>query len=338
MRFDVGYKRERGLNLSGLPNIVFTMLICVACWGLGYYVIDGSPVRNAGSSTVLWGAICRLLPTGINHLYILGFILLCLGAILLQWFNFLFVIVKEKTTLPFLLFLLLNSVNPGFFAIRPITLALFLLLFAMIELYRSYQNQRAVSQMFNMMFFLSVSSLIWPYLLLFIPFFWIGMYQFRLLNPLTFSASLLGLFTTGWFVLGWCVWKHDYTVFINLIQCIADFRLIFLQESWLAQWLTPVCVFVCMILSFIHIALLKHENTIRSRNFLSFLLMIGIASFVISVCYASSFDDFVCMFYIPASLIIAYYLSGRYGFGAYLLYYLPVSFFILLCLVRLWNF
>jgi len=338
MRVDTGYKREKSLNLSGLPNIIFSMLICVACWGGGYFFMVGFPVGGEADSTVLWDAICRLMPKRIDHLYIMGFILLCMGAMMLQWFNFLFVIVKEKTTLPFLLFLLLNSLNPGFYAIRPISFALFLLFFAMIELFGSYQNPKTVSRMFNMMVFLSAGSLVWPYLLWFIPFFGIGMYQFRVLNGRTFAAALLGLFTTGWFVLGWCVWKHDFTVFINLFQCMIDVRFIFIQESWLITWLAPLCVFVCMIFAFIHIALRKHENTIRSRIFFSFLLMISIASFVISVWYASSFDDFVCVFYIPASIIFAYFLSGKYRFGAFLFYYLPLSLFILLCWVRLWNF
>jgi hypothetical protein len=338
MRNDAGYKRERSLNLSGLANSVFTLLICIACWGIGYYYTIGYPVQSGVDSSFLWNAICRILPAGINHLYIMGFFLLCLGAAFLQRFNFLFVIIKEKTTLPFLLFLLLNSVNPGFYPIRPISFALFLLLLAMFELYGSYQNPKAISRMFNVMVYLSAGSLVWPNLLWFVPVFGIGMYKFRILNRHTFASSMLGFFTTIWFVLGWSVWKHDFAVFENFVQCITDIRIIFSQESWLMEWLAPLCVFIFMIGAYIHISLRKHENTIRSRNFLSLLLIFGIVSFVLSLCYASSLDDFLCVFYLSASLILSYFLSGKYGFVAFLLYYLPAMLFILLLLVRLWNF
>jgi len=338
MRSDNGYKRERRLNLSGFPNIIFTLLVCTTCWMIGYYKTIGYPLPIGEATSLLWDVICRILPAEINKLYLIGFCLLCLGAALLQRFNFLFAIIKEKTTLPFLLFLLLNSANPGFFPIRPISFALFLLIFAMFELYRSYQKPNVVSRMFNMMVYLSAGSFIWPYLLWFIPVFGIGMYQFRIWNSRTLAASLLGLFTTGWIVLGWCVWKHDFAVFINLAQCVTDTCLFFTQESWLIEWLAPLCTFSLMMIFYFQISLLEQENTIRTRHFLSWLLISGVVAFVLSMVYASGFDDFQCVFYLSVSMILSYFFSGKYGITTSLLYYLLMAWLILLLFIRLWNF
>jgi len=338
MRSNAGYKRERSLNLSGIPNVVFTLLICVVCWMIGHYFTIGYPVQNEGGASLLWIAICRILPAGINHLYLMGFFLLCLGAALIQRFNFVFVIIKEKTTLPFLLFLLLNSVNPDFYPVRPVSFALFLFLFALFELFASYQNPKAISRMFNMMIYLSTGSLVWPYLLWFTPVFWIGMYKFKILNGRTFAASLLGVFTTCWFLLGWCVWKHDYAVFTNLMQCLSDFRMVITEETWLIEWIAPLCVCILMIILYVQISLLEQENTIRTRHFLSFLLISGVVAFVLSLCYASGFDDFLCVFYLSASIIVSYFFSGRYGLIASLIFYLLMVLLIFLLFIRLWNF
>ena len=338
MRSNAGYKKERRLNISGLPNFVLTLLISAACWGIGYYCLIGFPVRSGDGSSVLWDAVCRIFPAEINHLYLTGFLLLCLGAALLQRFNFLFVIIKEKTTLPFLLFLLLNSLNPDFYPVRPVSLALFPLLFAMFELFGSYQNPKAINRIFNVMVYLSAGSLLWPYLLWFIPVFWIGMYKFRILDFRTFAASLLGLFTTFWFVLGWCVWKHDYAVLLSIFQCIADFRIVFAQESGLIAGLAPLCIFLFMIVISIHVSLHEQENTIRTRNFLSFLLIFGIVSFILSVFYAPNFADFLCVFYLPVSLIVAYFFAGKYGIRTFLLYCLLMVLLIILFLIRVWIF
>ena len=338
MRSAAIYKRERKRSLSGFLNITFTFFICTVCWMIGYYNSIGYPLQSGSGVSLLWDAIYRILPSDISYLYLMGFFLLCLGAALIQRFISLFVIIKEKTTLPFLLFLLLNSANTGFYPIQPISFALFLLIFSLFELFGSYQNPQAISRMFNVMVYLSAGSLIWPYLLWFIPVFWFGMYKFKIWNAGTVGASLMGLFTTCWFVLGWCVWKHDYTVFTNLVQCITDIRIMIMQESWLIEWLAPLCVFFFMIILYVQISLLEHENTIRTRHFLSFLLIFGIVSFALSICYASGFDDFLCVFYLSASIIISYFFSGKYGIIASLLYYLFTALFILILFIHLWNF
>ena len=338
MRNDSRYKRERRLNLSGILNSVIILLTCLICWYIGYYCLIGFPVRSGEGASLVWGAICRILPAESITVYVTGFSLLFLGAALLQRFNFLFVIIKEKTTLPFLVFLLLNSVNPDFHPVRPVSFVLFLLLFAMFELFGSYQNPKAISRIFNMMVYLSAGSLVWPYLLWFAPVFWVGMYQFRILNVRTFAASLLGLFTIFWFVLGWCVWKHDYAFLLNIFQCITDFRIVFAQESGLITWVAPLCIFLLMIALSIYVTLHEQENTIRTRNYLSFLLISGIFTFILSVFYAPNFADFLCVFYMPVALVVAYFFSGKYGIIPLLLYFLFTMLLIILFFIRVWNF
>ena len=338
MRSDAGYKRERRLTLSGFPNIVFTLLICSACWMTGYNYSIGYPLPGGETTAFLWEAIRRILPAEINYLYLTGFCLLCLGAALLQRFNFIFTIIKAKTTLPFLLFLLLNSTNPDLFPVRPVSFVLFLLMFAIFELFRSYQNPDAVNRMFNMMVYLGTGSLIWPHLLLFIPVFFVGMYIFRIWNVRSLAASLLGLFTVCWFVLGWCIMKHDYAVFINLIQCLSDIRFFITQESWLIERLAPLCTFLLMIIVYIQISILEHENTIRTRHFLSWLLIFGVVAFVLSLVYTSGFDDFLYVFYLSVTFILSYFFSGKYGITTSLFYFLFMILLILVFFIRLWNF
>ena len=331
------YQSKKGVSASSLPNVIFTLLICVACWYLGYYYRIGFPVQSNSGTSLLWNFVCTVL-TERKYVYIAGFSLLFLAAASIQRFNFLFVITKGRTILPFLLFLILNSVNPDFYPIHPISIALFLLILAIFELFGSYQNPTVTGRMFNIMVYLCAGSLIWPYLLWFIPIFWIGMYQFRILNTRTVLSSLLGIFTICWFVLGWCVWKHDFGVFTNIFQCISEIELFFLKESWLYEYLTPLCIFLFMIVLSVHISLQEFENTIRTRNFLSFLLILGFLSFMLSLCYISSSVDFICVFYLPVSVISSYLFSEKYGIAANFFYYLLMALLIISLFIRLWNF
>ena len=338
MRTDTGaYKRKKRLSISALPNLLCTILICIACWYLGYDYWIGFPVRSDGSTSLLWNAICVFF-TDKDYTYYTGFVLLLLAAAILQRFNFRFVICRGKTALPFLFFLLLNSVNPDFFPIRPVSVAVFLIIFALFELFGSYQNQAAVGRMFNMTFFLCTGSLIWPNMLWFIPVFWIGMYQFRILNMRTFSATILGLFTFFLFLLGWSVWKRDSSVFVNMAQCLSDFRIIFVNETRLTEWPKPLCFFFFMIVLLFHISSQEIESSIRTRHFLSFLFLFGFYSFIVSLFYATTFVDFECIFYLSTALLASYSFSGKYGAFSFSLYYLIIVVLIIFLFIRLWNF
>jgi hypothetical protein len=331
------YKHKKRLSISALPNLICTILICLVCWYLGYNYGIGYPVSNGDGISLLWNAVCVFF-TDKDFTYYAGFALLLLAAAILQRFNFRFVIVREKTVLPFLFFLLLNSVNPDFFPIRPVSVAIFLIIFAMFELFGSYQDQTAVGRMFNMMFFLCVGCLFWPYMLWFIPVFWIGMYQFRILDIRTFSATLLGLFTFFLFLAGWSLWKHDMSVFINLAQCLKDFRIVFVNEIRLTEWLKPLCFFILMIVLLFRISSQETEKSIRTRHFLSFLFMFGFYAFMLSLFYVHTFVDFECVFYLSASLLASYSFSEKYGIASFILYYLMIAMLIVFLLIRLWNF
>ena len=329
------YKRKKTVN-SSLPNVIITFLICAACWYIGYNYSIGFPVRSDTGTSLLWRTVCELLSER-NYMYIAGFSLLLLSAALVQRLNFLHVITQGKTTLPFLFFLLLNSINPDFFPVRPISVVFFLLLVALLELFGAYQNPAATGRIFKVMFCLALMSLVWPYSLWFVPFFWVGMYQFRILNVRTFAASLLGLFTVFWFVLGWCVWKQDFAVFVNLAQCVTDFQLFFVKESWSSNWPSLLPVFCLTLFMSIHISLRELESNQKSRHFLSFLLLIGFVSFLLSLLYISDFVDFICIFHLPVSLVAAHFFFDKYGFKSFLFYYLFVALLVILFFVRIWN-
>src|SRR5215469_13738057 len=95
------YKSKKRLSISALPNLLFTILICVACWYLGYNDWIGFPVSSGDGASLLWHVICGFF-TDKDFTYYAGFTLLLLAAAIHQRFNFRFVIVQGKTVLPFL--------------------------------------------------------------------------------------------------------------------------------------------------------------------------------------------------------------------------------------------
>ncbi|MDO4702446.1 hypothetical protein [Tannerella sp.] len=331
------FRGRKRINLSSVPNLIFTVLICLVCWAVGYQCSAGYPVVCDSGSSPVWKAVCSILPDK-RFTYLIGCFLMGVLAFIIQRINFSFVIVRGKTQLPFLFFLLFVSTNPDTFPLRPASLALFFLLAALVELFRSYQSPERTGRIFNMSVYLSLGCLIWPLMLWMVPLFWFGMYRLHSLTLQNLQTSVLGILTTFGFIFVWCLWKHDYTFFIVLKEQLTTMNPVFLRDPLRIEWLSSICVVCLTIITYIYILLHEFEHTIRTRQYLSFLIVFAFYSLVPLGLYEEHSVDFLCLFYVPSSMLIAYFFSDRRNLLTYLFYILIVIFLVLLLLVRLWTF
>jgi hypothetical protein len=332
------YKKKRMQGFSFLPTLLFTLAVCLCCWVVGYYFPADYPPPSAPAMP-LWTYMSDWLPDRLTT-YVIGALLLCGMALLLQRANYYLVLIRGKTTLPFLLFLLLNSTSYGYMPLRPISVAFFFLALCMVELFRGQEKEMAPGRAYTAVMYLCLGGLVWAPLLWFIPLFWYGMYQFRLLNFRNIIATVLAIFTTGWILFGWCAWKHDYSIFTDVIQrlcAITPFSLSELLE--IKPWLSPIAAFLMLLFL---ITCFRFQETytegMRTRRFVAFLLTCGRYVIPLLFFYPSHCADFMYVFYAPVSLLTAYLLSNTTGKRAFLYYYLVMAVpFILLLLHTAWE-
>lgn len=107
-------KYSRRFDFSAPPTFVSVLLACIVCWVVSYLYSVGYPVYGEVSATPLWNTICQALP-GKEFTYIIGMALMFGGAFLLHRANYVLVLIREKTMLPFLFYILFISTNPDFF-------------------------------------------------------------------------------------------------------------------------------------------------------------------------------------------------------------------------------
>ena len=204
-------KYSRRFDFSALPTFVPVLLACIVCWMVSYLYSVGYPVYGEVSATPLWNTICQALP-GKEFTYIIGMVLMFGGAFLLHRANYVLVLIREKTMLPFLFYVLFISTNPDFFPLKSTSVGVFCLILAIYQLFTAYHDPEAREKAYSAALLIGIGSLLWVHLLWFLPLFWLGMYNFRSLTPRTFIASLLGVATVYWFLLGWCVAEGFYAV------------------------------------------------------------------------------------------------------------------------------
>lgn len=335
MELRSGTYGKRRKSISNPVTVVITVILCLGCWYLGFSESVGLPLNPGNNATSLWRFFCSLLTEKSFLLYIGGFLLLLFSSFLIQRGSFVLLIIKGKTMLPFLFFFLLNSTNSDLYPIQASSVALFFLFAAFYELFRSYQEPINVGRIYNATMYISVGSLLWVYLVWFIPLFWYGLYKFRLLSIRSFFASLLGFFTTYWFVLAWCVWKYDYSIFLVSVQSLMNINLFVLKDPAQFENIVPFSMIVFIMLSVF--VILRDLNTLRTRQYLMFLLVFSVYSFSLIFLYEHENANMLFIFYIPASVLLAYLFSNRSGFVSYLFYYGFLVFLFILFMLRLWN-
>jgi hypothetical protein len=323
------------------PGIyIYIAGICLLCWATGYITSFGYPITVDPSDTLLWSRICRLLPNK-EVTYLAGFILMLGGGFLIYRMGYALVLIRERTFLPFLLYVLLLSTNPNFFPLKSTSIGVFCFIFSIYLLFASYHNQHAMGNIYKMALALSIGSLFWVHILWFFPLVWLGMYRFRILNGKTFMASLTGWATVYWLVFGWCVWQNDYSILTAPVNVLINIqpKLTYndVRNGSMAEWVSLIYIFFFTVVSSLYVFVRGREDSVRTRQFLSFLMQLAILSFVLFFLYKESAVEslhFVC---IPATILIARFIMENRSWLVFGIFHFTVLLSAVFLLIQLWN-
>jgi hypothetical protein len=330
------YGREQYRPQSQGWITLFTLLACLLCWIGNYYFSADAPLLRPHPchTSFLWAAIVRLL-SGKAEASIVGAVLLCLAAMLLQRANYMLAILQKSVPFPFLFFLLLNSLNMDAYPLHPASIAFFFLILAVFEIFRAYQETIETSRAFNAMFYLGVGSLVWIYLLWFIPFFWLGMLRFRQLSARHFVASILGMATVYWILLGWCIWKDDFSIWSVLFSPMTNFQILTSGQLLQLRNVQPCITVVLMIITIVYIRTRGYGFSQHFRRVLSFLQSFAFYCLLMLCFYVPDAAGFLYFFYAAASFVFASLFFYEKKIITPLLYYTILVFFTTLLFVQL---
>lgn len=331
------YNYSHRHNLSGGGTFIVVLLACMACWIASYTQSVGYPVYGEVTAPPLWNAICRVLP-GKAFTYAIGMLLMLGGAFLIHRANYILVLIREKTLLPFLFYVLFISTNPDFLPLKSTSLGVFCLILAIYQLFSSYHEPEAKSNAYNAALLIAIGSLLWIHILWFLPLFWIGMYNFRTLNIRTFLASMLGIVTIYWFLLGWCVWFRDFTPFTIPFATLFKIRFLISHEIGWIDWVSILWVALLTTVSAINIITHEYEDVLRTRQFLSFLILMTVWAFALFFLYEQASEEFLETACIPAAILIAHFFTVMRGRLVFWTFYSSIVLYIALLFIRLWNF
>ncbi|MDR0537938.1 MAG: hypothetical protein LBH04_07870 [Tannerellaceae bacterium] len=329
---------EGATYINSAFNYVFLGVVSLLFWGAGYMESIGYPIYATATSTPIWEAVCRMSPSK-EITYLSGVLLLFGGAFLIHQANYMLIIIRKKTYLPFLLYIIFISSSTVFFPLTPASVGIFCLIFAMSQTLSTYNNPRGILGIYNAALLIGIGSLLWIHILWFVPVFWWGMYSFKSLSLRTLLASLIGLGTVYWFLLGWCVFTDDYRYFLPSFTLLGKIALPHLSEIRLIDWLHLLCLLILALATVLHIIVNEYEENIRTRHFLFFIIAIGLVSFGFAIIYEQEAEKFLQVSCMPLAILAAHFFSTSRMKRIHWMYIFFISLFLLLSILRSsWGF
>jgi len=270
--------------------------------------------------------------------YLCGMMLMILIAYIIQRISDIEMLIRERTRLVFIFFVLLTSTNVGSLPFKEVTIVLLCLVFMIYELFNAYQLPEATGRFFNAGVLIGVAGLFMPQTLWFMPLVWIGMYQFLSLSYRSFLASLIGMLTVYWIVLAWCVWTNDFSMFTSISSSLTDFNFLSIFLVFRNYQLGFIGVVLLMVVVFFLIKRDAINNRVRVRQMLSFLMNMSLWSLVFIFLYGGDAESFLAVFYLPVSVLIAYFFENMRFRFRFLFYYFIIALSAISFIVRIWNY
>jgi len=332
MRYHLSTDRRKR-TLSDWPTLLTTGSICLLGWASGYLSASGLPLTTTHAVFPFWEKVFLWMDNQV-FVYAIGLIFMLLTAYIIQRISDIQMLIRERTKLVFLIFILLTSTNSGLFPFKDVTVVSLCLVFMVNELFNTYQTPEATGRLFNAGVLIGVAGLFMPQALWFLPLLWIGMYQLMSLSYRSFFASLTGVLIIYWLVIAWCVWAHDFSIFTMLVARLADFEFLSVLKSFRYYQTGFIGVLLLMMTASFYIKSDAINNRVRVRQMLSFLLNMSVWSLVLLCLYGKDTDSFNAIFYIPASVLIAYFFESMRNRFRFIIYYFVLAFCVFSLIMR----
>lgn len=209
---------------------------------------------------------------------------------------------------------------------------------SLLLLFHTYQDPSSAGKIYYGFLFWSLSSLLFPQLLFFVPLLWILMgTQLLSLSVRTFMASILGIVTPYWFAVARCLYLRDFSWLSDHFQSLFNWdspvTLGSLPIGHLAVFLFIV---VLSVISMVHLWQYSYEDKIRIRLVFGFFKIMLVVSIFYLLLQPQHFDAILRIIIIMASPIIAHFFVLTSNRVTNILFLVSIALVVIITVFNLW--
>ena len=205
-------------------------------------------------------------------------------------------------------------------------------------IFHTYQDKESPGLTYFAFLCLGIASLMFIQVLFFIPFLWLMM-RFKLM---AFSwrmlwASLLGIITPYWFLIGWAVYTNRFDAFIDHFVSIAHFEPLFqYQHLTLNQLIVFGWVAIVALLGIAHYASQSVLDKIRTRMIYHIFMTLDLLIAVFIILQPQHFDILLYLMIVCTSPLIAHFAAHTHSRISNIAFNIIIFITLLITAVNLW--
>ncbi|MFZ4582211.1 MAG: DUF6427 family protein [Paludibacter sp.] len=257
---------------------------------------------------------------------IVSLLLTALNALLLGQLNNKYTIIRTRTFLPVLFYVLLMA---SWHETHTVVLSHLVLSFVMVALFvifNVYRNRNASEQAFLSSFLIAVSSLFFEPMILYIPLIWIGIILFHSLSLRNFLATLIGAVTPWILYLVVRAYLHPDLLWLNQLAASFDIGLSILTRP-LSEIIYISVLFILFMIGLVGLTSNMNQDSMQTRSMLTFIIYFTFLSFVFSMVFEKHFFVFLPFVGLGFALLLAHPITLKKGnfFGIIFLIFIVVN-------------
>lgn len=294
---------------------VFLMIVIAVIWFADIFIpIDSQTVDSADTIST---NLNNYLGNNILLSNFISLLLTSLNAFLISQLNNRYTIIRTRSFLPVMFFLLLMASwhETHLFVLLHIALTFFLL--AMFVIFSVYRDRNASEQAFLSSFLIAVASTLFEPLILYIPLIWVGLILFHSFSLRNFLATLIGV------VSPWLIYiairyyfQPDLNWLVNITSSF-EFGLPLLSRP-LNEIIYVITLFVVLVLGIAGLTSNINQDSMQTRSLINFNIWLLALSFLFSMFLKNHYMIFMPFVGLSYAILLSHPLtlkkSNFYGY------------------------
>jgi hypothetical protein len=293
--------------VPSIPLAVFLVMVSCGLWILSFFADRVGDYSNLNSSLSL-GVQNYISPNPLIS-NIICILITLINAFLLVQLNNRFTVIRTRTFLPILIFLMLMSTWSKTHSAIVSQLSLTFFIFAIFYFFRMARDKKASEQAFMGSLLISTTSIFLNPFIFIIPICWIGFMLFQSLSLRTFLASILGTLAP------WIIYLSASYLVSPGFDLSQSFYIpvpsydLNLSLFNIAEIIYSISLVIIFLISIVGLYSLTHGDAIHTRNKLNFLVFLIFSLFILSIIFRNQFVSFLPLIALVYSILISHPLT-----------------------------
>lgn len=286
------------------PSIPIAILLSVGCIAFWFLADIGSHLPNVNVNPFVKSIQLDVLNNMLSFSTI-TLLFTVLNAFLLAQLNSQYTLIRTRTFLPIIVFMILMSAWTETHLLNESHIALTLFIVALFYFFNMQKDVNGVEQAFMGSFAIGVGSLLINPLIFLMPFCWMGFLMFQSFSIRTFLASLFGILSPWLLYIAIYAYLHPNFNPIEVLNSEITFGFDITTIPILSiVYILGICI--VLFLGLVGLFSNAHGDAIQTRTRLNFLILILFALSILAIVYAQEIHLFLPMLAILYSLLVSH--------------------------------